>query len=641
MNGPWQPPGWTERVRSQSTLVIAPHYDDEVLGCGGLLAQLAAGGAAVRVLFLTDGAGGEEAAPAAEGQSYRDRRRQESSRAGEVLGLAASNGDDHLGLPDGSLDQHLAAAAEGILRALLGQRPDLVLVPSPLEVSRDHRAAFAAFHRLLAPLRADDAGPLAEAVRSLRILLYEVNHPAYPDLLVDVSAEAAALEEAMARYASQEERHPYWNAGQGLRRFRTLTLDKGVELAEAYRRLTVEDFTTRSPAQLIRRLGGLPEVAEVREGPRVSVIVRTRNRPGLLAEALGSLAAGEYRRAEVVLVNDGGTPPELPADFPLPVVRVDLPENRGRAAAAEAGIAVATGDYVAFLDDDDLAAPEHLTVLAGAVRAPGVRVAYSDAAVAIYELDEDGWGWTCRERRLPYSRDFDAGILLVDNYIPFNTLLIERGLFAEAGPFDATLPFFEDWDYLIRLAALTPFHHVRRVTCEYRHFRGGGHHIFGERPRERGDFLEMKARVIAKHGRLLRPEVLARAVDTLRNEVVVEREALTAVRREAGELRDALAASGRSYHELAQDRARLEERHHAVTNELQSYRIDHGQLRAEVQRLHEQERQLSAAVEDHTAHLGRTYAEIERLNRLIRDVQSTRAWRLHEWWQRRLPGRKP
>ena len=267
-----------------------------------------------------------------------------------------------------------------------------------------------------------------------------------------------------------------------------------------------------------------------------------------------------------------------------------------------------------------------------------MRVVYSDAAVAIYDLDEDGWGWTCRERRLPYSRDFDSGILLVDNYIPFNTLLIERGLFAEAGPFDAALPFFEDWDYLIRLAALTPFHHVRRVTCEYRHFRGGGHHIFGERPRERGDFLEMKARVIAKHGRLLRPEVLARAVDTLRAEVVNEREALTAVRREAGELRDALAASGRSYHELAQDRARLEERYHAATAELQAYRIDHGQLRAEVQRLHEQERQLHAAVDDHTAHLGRTYAEIERLNRMIRDIQSTRAWRLHEWWQRRLPG---
>ena len=105
------------------------------------------------------------------------------------------------------------------------------------------------------------------------------------------------------------------------------------------------------------------------------------------------------------------------------MVRVDLAENRGRAAAAEAGVAAATGDYVAFLDDDDLAAPEHLATLAGLVSAAGVRVAYTDAAVAVYELDgPEGSGWVCRERRLPYSRDFDPDVLLVDNYIPFNTL---------------------------------------------------------------------------------------------------------------------------------------------------------------------------------------------------------------------------
>ena len=85
-----------------------------------------------------------------------------------------------------------------------------------------------------------------------------------------------------------------------------------IEEAEAYRRLRVEDFTTRSPAQLVRHLGGDPEISEVREGPLVSVIVRTRDRPELLAEALASLAEGQYRRAEVVLVNDGGAAPAVP-----------------------------------------------------------------------------------------------------------------------------------------------------------------------------------------------------------------------------------------------------------------------------------------------------------------------------------------
>jgi len=637
MNGALQPPGWTERVRAASALVLAPHYDDEVLGCGGLAAQLAAAGAAVRVLFLTDSGGGAEAV--ADREAYRRRRREESARVCEILGLA---GCDHLDLPDGALEHHLDAAVEGIRRAILTQRPELLLVPSPLEVSRDHRAAFAALHRLLSPLR--DGHPDQEPLRGARILLYEVNHPAYPDLLVDVGPERETLERAMAAYASQEERHPYWNAGLGLRRFRTLSLPPGVEMAEGYRRLRVEDLTTRSLAQLVRHLGGWPEIHEIREGPRVSVIVRTRDRPRLLAEALESLAAGAYRRAEVVLVNDGGAPPAVPAGFPLPVVRVDLAESRGRAGAAEAGIAAASGDYVAFLDDDDLAAPEHLATLAGLVSAAGVRVAYTDAAVALYALD--GEGWVCRERRLPYSRDFDRDVLLVDNYIPFNTLLIERALFAAAGPFDPSLPFFEDWDFLIRLSGLTPFHHLAQVTCEYRHFRGGAHHIFGERPRERADFLEVKARVLAKHAGSLTPGLLARAVDTLRAELVAEREEragaradLAALRADLAELQGDLAALSRDQQAVTRERFLWEERYHALNGELAILRDEHAKLqedsRREIQRLYDEEGKLRAAVEDQTGHLARTYAEIERLNGILREMEATRAWRVHQWWQRK------
>jgi LmbE family N-acetylglucosaminyl deacetylase len=654
MNGIVQPPGATERVRAASALVLAPHYDDEVLGCGGLLAQLAAAGAAVRVLFLTDGDGGrggaEAAGTAAEREVYRARRRGEGVQACEVLGLA---GCDSLDLPDGALAHYLDAAADGIRRAILTQRPELLLVPSPLEISRDHRAAFTALHRLLAPVR--DGHPEGDPYRGLRILLYEVNHPAYPDLLVDVSAERERLERAMAAYASQEERHPYWNAGLGLRRFRTLSLAPEVELAEGYRRLRLEDFTTRSPAQLVRHLGGHPEVHEVREGPKISVIVRTRDRQRLLDEALASLAAGEYRRAEVVLVNDGGVPPVVPAGYLLPVVRVDLAENRGRAAAAEAGLAAATGDFVAFLDDDDLAAPEHLATLAGLVSETGVRVAYTDAAVALYELDAAA-GWVCRERRLPYSRDFDPDVLRVDNYIPFNTLLIERALFAAAGPFDPSLPFFEDWDFLIRLAALTPFHHLARVTCEYRHFRGTAHHVFGEKPRERADFLAVKARVLAKHAAGLTPEALARAVDTLRGELVAEREGWAGARRDLAQARDDLAALHQTHQELARERFLWEERYHAsngaavalrderdavgreaqrLAGEVHARAAEVERLTAEIQRLYDDEGKLRAAVDDQTAHLGRTYAEIERLNGLIRDMQATRAWRVHQWLGRR------
>lgn len=629
---PHLPPGRCEAVRAASALVLAPHYDDEVLGCGGLLAQLAAAGAAVRVLFLTDGGGGVE--EVGDRAAYRARRRAEAAAVAARIGFA---GTEHLAIPDSELGHRLDEAAAAIERALAAFRPELLLVPAPTEASADHRAAFAALHRLLGSVRqgGEHGAALAEAARDLAILAYEINRPGYPDLLVDVSAELPLLEEAMALYASQQLRRDYWRASLGLRRYRTLTLPAEIEAAEGYRRLALDDFTTASPAQLVRRLGALPEVAEVREGPRISVVVRTRDRPALLAEALASLAAGAYRRVEVVLVNDGGAPPEVPADYPLPLVRVDLPENRGRAAAADAGVERAGGDFVAFLDDDDLAAPEHLATLAGLAGGSGARVVYTDAAVGVYELaglhpeggsEPGGRGWTCVERRLPYSRDFDPDLLLLDNYIPFNTLLIERVLLAETGPFDRELPFFEDWDLLIRLAGRARFHHLPRVTCEYRHFRGAGHHVLGEAPRERADFLAMKARVLAKHAALLTPERLARAIDTLRRELVEATEEGAALRSEAARLRA--------------ERADLEDRFHRAHGEADALRRESARLAAEAERLYRDERDLRAVVADQDAHLGRTYGEIERLGGVIRGMEATRAWRLHEWLERRR-GRGP
>lgn len=595
------PPGHTDDITTRSLLVVAPHYDDEVLGCGGLIAHSVASQAVVRVLFLTDGGAQRQEDSRSE---YVDRRRQESEAAAMVLGLA---GSDHLGLRDGRLNDHLETIGDAIERLLLAQRPDHVLITSPVEASADHRAAFAALHRRLIGLRPGDA--LWDVCQELTFLTYEVNHPQRADLLVDISGQRETLERAMACYASQQEQHDYLGAALGLARFRALTLPRGTELVEAYRRLKPEDFTTRGPSRLLAHLGAVPELLEVHQGPRVSVVVRTKDRPELLREALGSLASNTYGRTEVLVVNDGGRPPELPAEYPHSLRFVDLPTQQGRAAAANAGIAAASGDYVAFLDDDDLAEPEHLATLAGLVSAQGVRVAYTDAAVGVYRLAAEQ-GWRCEERRLPYSRDFDADLLLFDNYIPFNTLLIERQLMAEVGEVDTELPFFEDWDYLIRLAAKAPFHHLGRVTCEYRQFRGSGHHVLGDGGRERSDFMAMKARIVDKHRALWSADTAAKVVDQLRSEAVAEQEAAERRHRQSEHWEEA-------YHQLNGRLAGLQ-------SHCQVLEGSERRAREELQDLQGQERKVS---ED----LRRAYDEQVRLNGLIEAMESTRAWRLHRW----------
>ena len=638
-----QPIGETSVIAAASILVVAPHYDDEVLGCGGAIVGSIDAGAVVRVLFLSDGSGGVETID--DRAAYAQRRFAESRRALKILGVS---GADDLGLPDGSLERHLEPIAGAIERALLTQRPDVVLAPSPCEASADHRAAFLALHRALARVRNDQA--LDPVVRGLTVYFYEVNHPLYPSLLVDVSAAMPRLERAMAAYESQEERHPYWRAGRGLRAYRALSLGPAAGAVEAYRRVEAVEFRHVGPRRMIQEHGGLDFESAIESGVRVSVIVRTRNRPQLLAEALQSLDASSHRSLECIVVNDGGQPPVLPA-LGIELRRVDLAENRGRAAAANAGIAAATGEYLAFLDDDDLVEPDHFEVLLGMAQGTGSRVCYSDAAVGVYEATEQGWSRV--ERRLPYSRDFDPERLAVDNYIPFNTVLIERALALEVGPVDEALPFFEDWDFLLRLAERASFLHLPRVTCEYRHFRLGGHHVLGERPRERGDFVTMKARVLTKHAALMSSERLARVVDGLRAEEVAAREAadreaearhretearhrvngeLVALRREAARIAAEAVEQGEA---AAREQAELRQQIEKRDSQIEARGRQMEARDQELQRLYDEEVALRAVVEDQTQHLGRVYAEIERLQGVIRAMESTRAWRFQRWLESR------
>jgi LmbE family N-acetylglucosaminyl deacetylase len=259
-------PGKTTDVVAQKVLVIAPHADDDVLGCGGLLAKLAARGAAIHVLFLTDSSGGDEVTE--HQQQYAERRRYEARAALELLGITSI---EHLDLPDGRLDQFMGLAAGAIERTLIEVRPELLLAVSPLEVTSDHQAAFAALHRTLSGLRG--GGELDAAVAELKILLYEINHPGYPDVLVDVSAEIQALTEAIKKHSSQLDLHNYLKAAIGIRRYRTLSLPTSVTAAEGFRELRAADFVTHSVAGMIRALGGCPAIHERAEGPRISVVV--------------------------------------------------------------------------------------------------------------------------------------------------------------------------------------------------------------------------------------------------------------------------------------------------------------------------------------------------------------------------------
>ncbi len=203
-------------------------------------------------------------------------------------------------------------------------------------------------------------------------------------------------------------------------------------------------------------------------GPPISVVVRTKDRPGLLRRALRSVAEQHYAPLEVVVVNDGGTDPAAALDELGGGVAVRLVTHAtslGRARAAQVGLEAATGRYVNFLDDDDVLLPHHLRTLAEEAMRTGARVVCSNVECLLVDRADDGTGRTLA--RSVYASEFDRTRLLFENTLPIMAVLVDRALALEEGGFDPSFDYFEDWDLWLRVSRRTPFVHVPVVTATY------------------------------------------------------------------------------------------------------------------------------------------------------------------------------
>ena len=567
-------------------LVLAAHPDDESFGAGGTLAANAGRAEAIRVWIATDGTGQEGVAPEA-APEYAARRRAEATRAAAALGLEAPRFG-------GFADRGLADAGEALAAAVAEQleafRPDLVFCPSPVEIHPDHRALARVLYERVAASRAGD--PDHDGMRQLRIAFYELSHPLLPNTLVDIAAQAGKKEEALAAFVSQQAVRDYAGAIQGLNAYRRLTL-AGRGPVEAFRVVTYDEASTTS-LEALRRAIGPSLVADGARGPApVSVVIRTRNRPALLKEALESLRGQTARPGQVVVVNDGGASPKDVTDGfreAFDLVLEDPKQRRGRSAAANRGVALATERLVAFLDDDDRCFPDHLERLFAAHAQGPEPVVYSDAVTVVYGQGEAGW--EPRVRTLQYSLDFDPDYLLYANYIPIHTLLLPRELYRKVGGFDEGLDYSEDWDFLIRLSAETAFRHVRAVTCEYRVFEesGGdpGHVAAGA-----GAFQDARRKIFERYAARRTDAGLARVLDRMRAQVAfwygrdsVSQGELKFLRESQRRAEASLARAGGEASRLSSENALLHERVAENDRLLQAARAEAGSTDAVLQQIY-------------------------------------------------------
>lgn len=205
--------------------------------------------------------------------------------------------------------------------------------------------------------------------------------------------------------------------------------------------------------------------------PTVSVITPVYNGERYLRPALDSLLAQTHQDWELIVVDDGSKDqtPLILADYTDPRIVKLRQANAGEAAARNAGLSRATGEFIGFLDADDAYLPNALADLVAFMQAqPHVDVAFADG----YFCDE-------QDRRLMRLSEHRPGIytgnileplILSASVITVPICTLTRRSAIERGPirFDPQLVIGPDWDFWIQLARYARFGYLDKATCLYR-----------------------------------------------------------------------------------------------------------------------------------------------------------------------------
>ena len=201
--------------------------------------------------------------------------------------------------------------------------------------------------------------------------------------------------------------------------------------------------------------------------PLVSVVVPVYNRPILVLETLASIVQNSYRPIEIIAIDDGSTDEtgavldtwaneNVRADV---FIRIIHKTNGGEASARNAGVSTSTGDFVAFLDSDDLFKPNMISELAQALRANHAAFAYAKSEQTVHgKLGATiGTQLTSRWNSIP------------DHNWHVSALLIRRDALLKTGPFRFDLPVSGDWEFAARVKARNSQGiFVPKILTEYR-----------------------------------------------------------------------------------------------------------------------------------------------------------------------------
>jgi glycosyltransferase involved in cell wall biosynthesis len=191
---------------------------------------------------------------------------------------------------------------------------------------------------------------------------------------------------------------------------------------------------------------------KIEKNPQVSVIIPTYNRARIIKEAVDSVLAQDFKHFELIVVDDGST--DNTSDVLAPYgddVSIFFQENKGVSAARNRGIAEASGQFIAFLDSDDLWLPKKLATQVDF---------FNQTPDALICQTEEVWirnGIRVnpkKRHKKPSGMIFERSLALC--LVSPSAVMMRRELLDSAGGFDETLPVCEDYDLWLRISCRFP-----------------------------------------------------------------------------------------------------------------------------------------------------------------------------------------
>ena len=191
-------------------LVLAPHPDDETLGCGGTIAKFTQSGKKVRVLIVSRGD-----AVNIEVEGLVDKRKEEARRACDILGVEELFFHD---FPDGKLNSYQHEIKDAIRNVILSYAPTVIFSPSPIDFHPDHQS----IAKIILSLLRECGG--------FQVAFYEVYTPLRYNCVVDITDIMSTKERAVGcyNYSLLNKPESMLHAVKGLNAFRSFAfLTKG------------------------------------------------------------------------------------------------------------------------------------------------------------------------------------------------------------------------------------------------------------------------------------------------------------------------------------------------------------------------------------------------------------------------------